>query len=66
VRAACTPGQQGRWIDRPFDAGYLDRVRGYHATEDYKKAMRKRKVWIEPLFGRRNSGMGCGGSGSGD
>jgi hypothetical protein len=32
-------------------AEYLDRVRGYHDTEAYKKAMRKRKVWIEPLFG---------------
>ena len=28
----------------------LDRVRGYHATEAYAKAMRKRKVWVEPLF----------------
>jgi hypothetical protein len=36
---------------RPFDAVVLDRVRGYHGTEEYKKAMRKRKVWIEPLFG---------------
>jgi hypothetical protein len=26
-------------------------VRAYHETEDYKRAMRKRKVWIEPLFG---------------
>jgi len=26
-------------------------VRAYHETEAYKKAMRKRKVWIEPLFG---------------
>jgi DDE family transposase len=25
-------------------------VRGYHATEPYAKAMRKRKVWVEPLF----------------
>jgi hypothetical protein len=25
-------------------------VRGYHATEAYKKAMRKRQVWVEPLF----------------
>ena len=29
---------------------YLERVRGYHATEPYAKAMRKRKVWVEPLF----------------
>jgi hypothetical protein len=28
----------------------LDRVRGYHATEPYKKALRKRQVWVEPLF----------------
>jgi hypothetical protein len=25
-------------------------VRGYHAAEPYAKAMRKRKVWVEPLF----------------
>jgi hypothetical protein len=23
---------------------------GYHATEAYKKAIRKRQVWVEPLF----------------
>ncbi len=51
VKAACTASEHGRQIARPFDADYLDRVRGYHETEAYKKAMRKRKVWIEPLFG---------------
>ena len=25
-------------------------MRGHHATEAYAKAMRKRKVWVEPLF----------------
>jgi hypothetical protein len=25
-------------------------VRAYHATEPYQKAMRKRSVWVEPLF----------------
>ena len=25
-------------------------MRGYHATEAYAKAMRKRQVWVEPLF----------------
>jgi hypothetical protein len=25
-------------------------VRGYHATEAFAKAMRKRRVWVEPLF----------------
>jgi len=47
----CTPSDQGRSVHRSFHAEYLDRVRGYHETEAYQKAMRKRKVWIEPLFG---------------
>lgn len=38
-------------IFRPFLQEYIDRVRGYHETEPYKKAMRKRGVWVEPLFG---------------
>jgi hypothetical protein len=25
-------------------------VRGYHPSEAYQKAMRKRQVWVEPLF----------------
>jgi transposase len=51
VKAACTASERGRTIQRPFGAEYLERVRGYHDTEAYKKAMRKRKVWPEPLFG---------------
>jgi transposase len=51
VKADCTVSTHGRLIARSFDAEYLDRVRGYHETEEYAKAMRKRKVWIEPLFG---------------
>jgi len=51
VKAACTASDHGRQIARSFVEEYLDRVREYHATESYKKAMRKRKVWIEPLFG---------------
>jgi hypothetical protein len=50
-KAACTPSDRGRQVHRSFHAAYLDRVRGYHATEAYQKAMRKRKVWVEPLFG---------------
>jgi len=37
-------------VTRSFDEHYLDRVRAYHATEPYKKAIEKRKVWVEPLF----------------
>jgi len=51
VKAQCTDSDHGRQIARSFDADYLDRVRSYHQTEDYQRAMRKRKVWIEPLFG---------------
>ena len=32
-------------------AEYLDRVRAYHQTAAYEKAMAKRKVCVEPLFG---------------
>jgi hypothetical protein len=32
-------------------AEYLDRVHAYHQTPAYEKAMAKRKVWVEPLFG---------------
>lgn len=38
-------------VKRHFDEAYLDLVRSYHNTEAYKKAMHKRKVWVEPLFG---------------
>ena len=51
VKAACTDSNQGRLVSRPFATLYLDRVRGYHTTEAYAKAMRKRQVWVEPLFG---------------
>lgn len=50
VKAACTPSAHGRSVHRHFDEAYLDRVRAYHAGEPYAKAMRKRKVWVEPLF----------------
>ena len=28
----------------------LERVRSYHESRAYRKAIRKRKVWVEPLF----------------
>ena len=49
-RPKCTTSARGRRVGRSLDESALDRVRGYHATEAYKKAMRKRKVWVEPLF----------------
>jgi transposase len=51
VRTHCTSSTRGRRLRRSFFAEYLDRVKGYHQTWDYLKAMNKRKVWVEPLFG---------------
>ena len=52
LKARCTKGKKkGRWIRRSFDEEYLERARGYQDTEAYRKALRKRQVWVEPLFG---------------
>jgi transposase len=50
VKTQCTKSKRGRIVHRSFHADSLERVRAYHATEAYHKAMRKRQVWVEPLF----------------
>ena len=50
LKAECTESSRGRIVHRSLYADYLEKVRGYHTTEAYKKAMRKRQVWVEPLF----------------
>jgi transposase len=50
LKAQCTTSKQGRTLCRSVDEEYLDRVRAYQPTEAYKKALRKRSVWVEPLF----------------
>jgi Transposase DDE domain len=50
LKERCTPGEGVRSINRYPNEEYMERVRAYRHTEPYKKAMRKRKVWIEPLF----------------
>jgi transposase len=50
AKAKCTTSDRGRIVHRSLYADYLEKVRGYHATEAYKKAIRKRQVWVEPLF----------------
>src|SRR5215203_5992217 len=50
VKTGCTASDHGRIVHRSFQAEYLEKVRAYHATEAYRKAMCKRKVWVEPLF----------------
>ena len=51
LKAKCTASKAGRQVRRSFHATYLERVRAYHETAAYQKAMRKRAVWVEPLFG---------------
>ncbi len=50
LKSNCTTSMHGRILTRSFDESSLDRVRAYHATQAYQKAMRKRGVWVEPLF----------------
>ena len=51
VKAQCTESDHGRQLHRSFSAAYVERVKGYHQTFAYQKAINKRKVWVEPLFG---------------
>jgi hypothetical protein len=51
VKAECTDSKSGRHIFRSFFQEYLDRVKTYRVTDAYQKAIRKRAVWTEPLFG---------------
>jgi len=51
LKAHCTPGTKtGRSVCRSFGEEYLERVQAYQPTAAYQKALRKRKVWVEPLF----------------
>jgi hypothetical protein len=50
LKAQCTTSKMGRRLSRHVAEEYLERVRTSHTTEPYKKAMRKRSVWVEPLF----------------
>jgi transposase len=51
LKVKCTTSENGRVLYRPFDEDFYDRVRRYRGTEPYEKALRKRAVWVEPLFG---------------
>jgi transposase len=50
VKTKCTKSDHGRKVQRSFSIDYLEKVRSYHATDAYQKAIRKRQVWVEPLF----------------
>jgi hypothetical protein len=51
LKPECTPGDSGRVLMRSFEEELLERVRAYRGTRPYEKALRKRKVWVEPMFG---------------
>jgi transposase len=60
LKPQCTASAKGRQVQRSVDEAYLERVRGYHTTEPYKKALRKRQVWMEPLFAEAKLWHGLG------
>ena len=51
LRSRCTDSSQGRVLSRPFEEDYREELRQRQTTEAHKKALRKRPVWVEPLFG---------------
>ena len=51
LKGKCTNSPKGQWVSRSIKAEYLERVRAYRETEPYRKALRKRAVWVEPLLG---------------
>jgi hypothetical protein len=52
VRDHCTTAQgKGRRISRSYFQDALDRAEALRETPDFAKALRKRAVWVEPLFG---------------
>jgi transposase len=51
MRPRCTDNKTGRQVLRHRDERYVDRVKSYRGTFAYEKALRKRRVWVEPLFG---------------
>jgi transposase len=51
MRPQCTDNKTGRQVLRHLEERYVDRVKSYRGTFAYEKALRKRRVWVEPLFG---------------
>lgn len=50
LHSQCSPSQRGRQVSHSIFKAILDRVQTYATTPAYRKAMRKRAVWIEPRF----------------
>jgi transposase len=50
LKERCTDSARGRTVVRNYDEAYVERVRAYQDSAAYRKAVRKRSVWVEPLF----------------
>ena len=50
LKHRCTTNKNGRQLRRHPGERHADRVRSYRGTASYERALRKRKVWVEPLF----------------
>jgi hypothetical protein len=69
LKPECTTSKQGRTLCRSVDEEYLDRVRGYYETEDYKKRIANARSGSNPSSRRGKTGMAfdafaCDGSGA--
>ena len=51
LKSQCVPGKRGRYIYRHIYWDEMQRVKSYRGSPEYKKALKKRQVWVEPLFG---------------
>ncbi len=60
LKSKCAGSKSRRAINRNFDEEYFEKLERYYEPEAYKKAMRKRKVWIEPMFAKVRQGRGMG------
>ncbi len=60
LRPQCTESKNGREVLRYYDEDYVDLVKGYRGTFPYEKALRKRRVWVEPLFAEAKDWHGMG------
>ncbi len=60
LRPRCTTNKNGRQVRRSPGERYVDRVRGYRQTKPYRRAIRKRKVWMESLFAEGKAWHGTG------
>ena len=59
LKSQCTNSPKGRWVSRGLEEEYIERARAYRDTEPYRRALRKRAVWVEPLFGEAKAWHGA-------